>query len=175
MKLDDELADAEIERCRLEREILNGNGSYHISGRVACDCPECVVNGKTKLLHRPEDCSYSRARSALVDQASRIADQNIATEKIYHPVSGVRAGNLFTKLFVTEMDRLAAPLLKATSIGTLNNGSVEHNGAQNVEGSATGLNGQAGNSEHSSEVVELKRVQCWRAKTDATAAVAPMW
>ena len=112
------------------------------------------------------DCSYCRARGTLVDQAARIASQRVIVG--YGDKIG-EAADRWTKVFASEMDRLAAPLLRQSSNvhhaiedasthhgNGLNNGSASHNGAQDCEMSSA-------------------PVKSCRSTIDATSAVVPMW
>jgi hypothetical protein len=99
MNISDELCNGEmaaIERGKIE---ANGNGSQ--SQRVVCHCAEGIINGKRFAMHRPEDCTYTAARSALIFQAAEIA-----TKKIGDPVGDSLHGHRWTAAFVSAMNQL---------------------------------------------------------------------
>jgi hypothetical protein len=102
VSLDDFLCDKELELIRRERDKLNGNGSQ--PQRVICWCAEGIISGKRVPVHRPEDCRYTAARSALIPEAVARADAVFRN----NPASG----QSWTRRFVQELDRLAAPLLR---------------------------------------------------------------
>ena len=96
---DDELADREIEQCRWERMMKNGNGSHP---QRFCDCAELIVNGERIACPPGHSCEYVRARSALVLDAETAA---------------LEMPGDFTRNFVAVMDQLAASLLRQSSNG----------------------------------------------------------
>jgi hypothetical protein len=99
VNIDDELSNGELASIKREREKYNGNGCH--SERF-CDCAELIVGGHRVACPPGHDCAYVRARSALVLEAETAA-------------LGMKGD--FTRNFVAEMDRRAAPLLnEATSI-----------------------------------------------------------
>ena len=103
--VDDLLADIELEQIAEERHARNGNGSE--PERVICWCAEGIINGRRVAVHRPSDCEYVARRSALVFEAEKIA-----TAKVGDPTGNLRLGYNWTRVFNSEMNRLAAPLLK---------------------------------------------------------------
>ena len=177
INFEDELTAAELAAIALAKLKTNGSNVDH--SREHCGCVECKIGNKRFALHRPEDCAYTAARSALVPEAERIA-----TARIKRTTWGYNCGargNKWTTEFASEMDRLSAPLLngsngksiagdtnEATSIGTRvqahddgsNNGAHEQNGAQN---------GELNSGPLFSRPATPKNVQ------DATAAVVPIW
>ncbi len=70
-----------------------------LGDRVLCDCQECVVNGVRRALHRPQDCEYTRRRSALIPKAVAIAD-----ERVPYSAMAIR----WTREFALAMDQLLA-------------------------------------------------------------------
>ena len=143
--IDDELTNAELSAIAFAKLKANGNGSHP---QRFCDCPETLLHGKRVPCPPQHDCSYCRARGTLVDQAARIASQRVTVG--YGDKIG-EAADRWTKVFASEMDRLAAPLLRQSS-----NGSAAHNGVQNVE-------------------IDTGPVSSGRNRIDATSAVVPMW
>lgn len=105
--LDDWWYEAEMRAVQRERGKLNGNGSQF--QRVMCRCPEGWINGKRVAVHRPEDCAYSIARSALVPAADLIAISIVGDSR------GIESGYEYTRHFVKEMERLSRPLLNGSN------------------------------------------------------------
>jgi hypothetical protein len=110
LSIDEELCSAELAAIERGKVEANGNGSQ--SQRVVCWCAEGLINGKRLPIHRPEDCEYVAARSALVPDAVRRAND----------IVGERAGRWgkcgrWNTVFVSAMNELAAPLL---------NGATDH-------------------------------------------------
>jgi hypothetical protein len=101
MSLDDWWFESEVESIKREREKLERNGNGVELQRVICFCAEGVVNGKRVAVHRPSDCIYTAARSALIFQAAEIA-----TQKIGDPVGDSLHGCRWTAAFVSAMNRL---------------------------------------------------------------------
>ena len=149
ISIDDWLYEGEMDQITRERLTLNGNGNH---SQRFCDCPETLLHGKRVPSPPQHDCSYCRARASLVDHAARNASARVIVG--YGDKIG-EAADRWTKTFASEMDRLAAPLLRQSS-----NGSAAHNGVQNVEIACMPVSGS---------VPRQKRIQ------DATAAVLPMW
>jgi hypothetical protein len=110
--VDDWLCNGEIERCAEERwrASLRNSINGDLPGRVVCDCAEGTVNGKRVAVHRPEDCRYTEARSALVDDAARIT-----TEKIGDPLHDSELGRRWTAEFVKILNKMAEPLLRQSN------------------------------------------------------------
>lgn len=102
--VDDVLADIELGQIAAAKH--NGNGSEE---RVICWCDEGTVNGRRVAVHRPADCEYVAALSALVYEASRIT-----TERLGDPTGRNALGYVWAKEFNRVMNRLAfnAGLLK---------------------------------------------------------------
>jgi hypothetical protein len=44
-----------------------------MTAQIEINCAESIVNGRRVPVHRPEDCIYTRKRSALVEQAPLLA------------------------------------------------------------------------------------------------------
>lgn len=106
--LDDALYEAELAEIAKERHARNGNGSNGSAPeRVRCWCDESKINGRRVAVHRPEDCAYVAARSALVYEAAKIA-----TQRIGDPTDSAAKGRAWSCAFSLEMNRLAAPLLR---------------------------------------------------------------
>jgi hypothetical protein len=100
----------ELERC--ERERLLKNGSNGDQPQRFCECPEYLINGKRGPCPPQHSCAYTRLRSALVSEASRIA-----TQRVGDPLHDTPLGCRWTFEFNKIMDRLAAPLLKQSDNG----------------------------------------------------------
>ena len=71
-----------------------------------CECPELIINGKRVPCPPHHDCDYVRKRSELVAIADRITSEGVGNKR------GIVNGYRWTRRFVTEMEKLAAPLLK---------------------------------------------------------------
>ena len=97
----DLLADIELGQLAKERHANNGNGAREPE-RVMCWCAEGIINGQRIPVHKPTDCEYVAARSALVYEASRIA-----TGQVGDPVGSAAVGRKWTAEFNRAMDRLA--------------------------------------------------------------------
>ena len=110
VNIDDIWCDAELAQCKAERENQNGSNGDQ-PGRVTCQCVESIINGRRIPVHRPEDCQYSEARSALVPIAEQIATESVGNKR------GIVNGYRWTRRFVAEMEKLAAPLLKQSGNG----------------------------------------------------------
>ena len=98
--VDDVMADLELEAISKERHAKNGNGRGE--PRVMCWCSEGIVNGRRVAVHRPADCAYVAARSALVYKAARIT-----TERVGDATGRNSLGYAWTNEFNRVMDRLA--------------------------------------------------------------------
>jgi hypothetical protein len=98
ININDVLCDAELAELARERLARNGNGEPE---RVICQCAEGIINGQRMPVHRPADCKYAEARSALIFEASQIA-----TERIGDPINSAAVGYKWTAEFVRQMDRL---------------------------------------------------------------------
>src|SRR5438105_4541935 len=100
VNIDDELSSGEMASIRREKEMasmrVNGNGDVE----RFCWCAELVVNGKRIPCPVGHNCGYVAQRSALVPDAETAA---------------LRMPGDFTKNFVAEMNRLAAPLLNGST------------------------------------------------------------
>ncbi len=103
---DDELANIEIERCRYERAMRNGNGSH--DQRVICDCAEGIINGRRVAVHRPCDCAYVRERTKLCKGV-----EMAVTIRLGDPAGDKERGYEWTKAFVALMEEFAEPLLQS--------------------------------------------------------------
>jgi hypothetical protein len=108
----DELAyQRERELCERERAAkANGNGSN--APEKFCYCRELVVNGRRVPCLPWHNCNYVARRSALVNEAAAKA-----TEKCGDPVVIKNLGYRWTKIFNSEMTRLAKPLLNQSNNG----------------------------------------------------------
>jgi hypothetical protein len=94
VNVNDLLADLELQGIELSKLALDVTGWE----RVRCDCPECVIRGRTVPLHRVEDCDYAVKRSALVPEA-----EMIATERVGYPAGD---GSRWTAEFCMAMEQL---------------------------------------------------------------------
>jgi hypothetical protein len=128
LNIHDYLADCEL--AAIERGKIEASGNGHQSQRVICWCAEGIINGKRVAVHRPEDCEYVAARSALVETAWQLALKKAgkATE------GDIRSGHRLNAEFVRQMSRLAAPLLNGGSNG---NGATKPHGEAQSIGTAT--------------------------------------
>jgi hypothetical protein len=103
--IDDVLFEREFAACALERVAkAGGNGSKPPPVRF-CECLETVVNGRRIAAPEHHDCSYVRARSLLVPEASRLA-----TDAVGDPTGNKLRGRAWTVEFNRQMTRLGAPL-----------------------------------------------------------------
>jgi hypothetical protein len=90
----------------LDREFLpelcgNGNGE--------CECAELLIRGKRVPPPHGHCCEYVPARSALVAQAVKIANERVAVRSPQD--DGGASHATWTKVFAEAMDELSAPLL----------------------------------------------------------------
>jgi hypothetical protein len=99
VNIDDALCDAELVRIAAAKCANNGNGNER--GRY-CDCDELIVKGRRVPVPLGHDCEYTRKRSALIVEASRIA-----TERVGDPKGSAALGRNWTRVFNFEMQRLA--------------------------------------------------------------------
>jgi hypothetical protein len=83
-------------------KFSNGNGSEPVR---YCWCDELIVNGKRIPMPKFHDCEYVRRRSELVKTAMATVTKNI-------PFIPFQNGERFTRAFVSEMEKLSAPLLR---------------------------------------------------------------
>jgi hypothetical protein len=94
INIDDALIDAELSAIAFAKLKTNGN---HSQQNRYCDCAECIVNGKRIPCPPQHSCDYTRARSALVPAAVRLAIKQHGDT--YSPVA-----------FGAIMDRLSSQL-----------------------------------------------------------------
>ena len=84
--------------------------------RDYCDCPETQIDGTRFKLHRvPTDCEYVRKRNQLIEKASQIATKQVGEPPAIDNSDRSRRvtyANKWTAAYVSEMDRLAAGLLR---------------------------------------------------------------
>jgi len=118
ISLSDWLVEQDLALCRAQPEKVNGNGSH--TSRF-CDCPELLLHGKRSACPPQHDCEYSHQRSALVKEAAARATKRV-------PLVPFKHGEAWTKCFVSEMEKLSAPLLRQSG-----NGAHEQKAAQNCE------------------------------------------
>ena len=96
----------ECERLAIERrEIIKNSNGDPLEARF-CDCPELLINGKRLPCPPHHDCDYVRKRSELVAIADQITSESVGNKL------GIVSGYRWTRRFVTEMEKLTAPLLK---------------------------------------------------------------
>jgi hypothetical protein len=100
----------ESEMASIQREKImkiNGKGAEE----RFCDCAELVINGKRYPSPRFHNCWWVAEKNKLIPQAEKLA-----TERVGQPPKDADGYNNYgyrwTKIFVYELDRLAAPLLK---------------------------------------------------------------
>jgi hypothetical protein len=79
--------------------------SPELCGGGECCCDELIVNGKRVPPPPGHSCEYVRARSVLVPQAVKIAN-DCGTDDPY----------VWTRAFVAAMDELSAPLLNGSNV-----------------------------------------------------------
>jgi len=92
----EEMYEAERERCELERLLRGSNGTAERPRY--CECRELLIDGKRVPAPHFHDCEYVAARTALVDEAERMAIESS---------SGFTGAS-----FNAAMEKLAWPLLR---------------------------------------------------------------
>jgi hypothetical protein len=104
----------ECERRAVERETIiqrNGNEPQRF-----CSCAEILVNNVRQSCGRWHSCEYVEARNKLIPEAEKLA-----TAQVGEPPDDNDKRNTYgyrwTKIFVYELDRLAAALLKQSGNG----------------------------------------------------------
>jgi hypothetical protein len=109
---EDWLLDRELQACAKENGDSGGTEKF-------CECIELLL-GEGKHQHRVpcpkhHDCGYVAARSALVSEAEKIANERV----VVCPASEDqgRSQARWVKRFAAEMEKLAAPLLKQSGNG----------------------------------------------------------
>ena len=105
--VDDSITDAEIERCRWERLKANGSGS--VAPERFCNCVELVIDGQRLPCPKHHSCSYVEARSALVPEAEKIANQRVVV--CLASEDGGASQARWVRHFASAMERLSRPLL----------------------------------------------------------------
>jgi hypothetical protein len=88
----------ELELIPREKAKANGGGQPQ---QRFCDCLEILLDGKRLPCPPHHDCQYVRQRSELVPVAVALTNASV-------PDDSAR----WTRVFNTEMERLARPLLK---------------------------------------------------------------
>jgi hypothetical protein len=86
-----------------------------LGGNGECECDELLIRGKRVPPPPGHDCEYVRARSALVPQAVKIADEKVATKSPSQ--DGGSSYATWSKVFAMAMDELSAPLLRQSGNG----------------------------------------------------------
>jgi hypothetical protein len=92
--IDSWLLDAEVERGW--RESFRNSAK-----KPPCTCSESYINGTRQPMPLQHSCEYAAARSKLVDTAVALANSSVLHDSAR-----------WTRVFNTEMERLARPLLE---------------------------------------------------------------
>jgi hypothetical protein len=109
ISIDDWLVSCEM--AAIEREKLTGNNGSDATRY--CDCAETLSPDGHRWPCQPgHSCAYVKARNELIGEASRIATENVGGNR------GIVNGYRWTREFVRQMERLAAPLLNGVSSKT---------------------------------------------------------